>query len=128
MRISDWSSDVCASDLSFRLLDRFEKIWPTALVAPQLRPSPFHPAPWLKGADDASASPCSGSAWGACHAGSSAALAFFRCVAAASLGIERVTALHVAIVIVGFRNLPEIGRDHVCTPVTNAHNVCLLLL
>src|SRR3546814_2432263 len=100
MRISDWSSDVCASDLSFRLLDRFEKIWPTALVAPQLRPSPFHPAPWLKGADDASASPCSGSAWGACHAGSSAALAFFRCVAAASLGIERVTALHVAIVIV----------------------------
>src|SRR3546814_2020694 len=90
MRISDWSSDVCSSDL-------FEKIWPTALVAPQLRPSPFHPAPWLKGADDASASPCSGSAWGACHAGSSAALAFFRCVAAASLGIERVTALHVAI-------------------------------
>src|SRR3546814_14748968 len=85
-------------------------IWPTALVAPQLRPSPFHPAPWLKVADDASASPCSGSAWGACHAGSSAALAFFRFVAASSLGIESVTALHVAIVIVGFRNLPDIQR------------------
>src|SRR3546814_18979610 len=105
MRISDWSSDVCASDLSFRLLDRFEKIWPTALVAPQLRPSPFHPAPWRQGADDASASPCSGPEGGACHAGSSAALAFFRCGAAASLGIAGVTGLPVAIFFFGFPNL-----------------------
>src|SRR3546814_6902677 len=32
------------------------------------------------------------------------------------------------LMVVGIMMLPEIGRAHVCTPVTNAHLVCRLLL
>src|SRR3546814_6241531 len=39
-----------------------------------------------------------------------------------------VFALPVALAVVSFLATAEIGRAHVCTPVTNAHLVCRLLL
>src|SRR3546814_5818902 len=43
---------------------------------------------------------------------------------AGGVGIRRRTVVRTA----GFRGGAKIGRAHVCTPVTNAHLVCRLLL
>src|SRR3546814_1719895 len=112
MRISDWSSDVCSSDLTP----------PVALPSPRLlawtarprgirneadRPrttSRARPPPQRARRGHARDEPRVRSAAGAPR----------QPAAARPLGLSR--------------RQGEIGRAHVCTPVTNAHLVCRLLL
>src|SRR3546814_6809369 len=89
MRISDWSSDVCSSDLSLP------------------RPPPPIPLPL--------SSP---------RVAKAAGWSFAR--SAKDTPPMEVAGLYVE--SRGFRPRHEIGRAHVCTPVTNAQLVCRLLL
>src|SRR3546814_1502231 len=93
MRISDWSSDVCSSDLLGRIgehaaLDPLQQ--PVGLIAGKIRL-------------EAQA-------------------------ARAGLLAQRLGLVALGIVVGESRVLVQIGRAHVCTPVTNAHLVCRLLL
>src|SRR3546814_7024737 len=103
MRISDWSSDVCSSDLSALCAAcgaRQDWYGPmgegracAACGAPALRPD----------------------------------IVFFGEMPYAMDRIERALAAADLFVSIGTSGA-EIGRAHVCTPVTNAQLVCRLLL
>src|SRR3546814_2160703 len=105
MRISDWSSDVCSSDLRREqdkvyhsdFIDALEKI----VLGPE-RPI------ILSDADRERI---------AYHEGGHAILGL---VVPGADPVHRVTIVP--------RGQAQIGRAHVCTPVTNAHLVCRLLL
>src|SRR3546814_3962274 len=119
MRISDWSSDVCSSDLPFSA-ERLRKVKPFS--AERLRKVKPCSAERLKDVKPCSAErlrkvkPCS-AAFPSCRTRS---------------GIQRAANSPVA--ALAGRLTPErvrgdgeiggtIGRAHVCTPVTNAHLV-----
>src|SRR3546814_21014517 len=46
MRISDWSSDVCSSDLIDRARERVDKLGPAWIIEPQRRPALTAKAPF----------------------------------------------------------------------------------
>src|SRR3546814_3264045 len=104
MRISDWSSDVCSSDL--------------------VRPRSFGPTPCLEIARS-----------GEKHDSDPE----FREIGGKSDAVAVATQAHIdqgqrrtpslrqrdrLFGVVGHPAAAEIGRAHVCTPVTNAHRVC----
>src|SRR3546814_9321925 len=114
MRISDWSSDVCSSDLAYRE-DKVDGASPSTQRAYQ---------PVFRFLREV--------------AGESAALAsidriegrrLFNLVCKLPSGIGKQKALRGlavpdAIAEGARRSLPKIGREHVLTPVTHAHLVC----
>src|SRR3546814_1420831 len=98
MRISDWSSDVCSSDLVNGISSSEEAkiggMTPAVLIFSgrcELSPCIMPWAVWRLGY------------W----------IRIFRC----ARSMKQMNAMK-----------PKIGRAHVCTPVTNAHLVCRLLL
>src|SRR3546814_3622016 len=124
MRISDWSSDVCSSDLTYAMW------WIRASIQEFILRS-----------------------WSLVKMGTTAAQKklFFNLrrmknnleafedgdltpehltKIATDLGVteEEVTSMNRRMAMGGDTSLNEIGRAHVCTPVTNAHLVCRLLL
>src|SRR3546814_1771451 len=107
MRISDWSSDVCSSDLTHQRLGNasynHDVAWSGDRVAEQVEAD----------ADIADA----GRRKRACLA---AMLAGAHARAPSALAIASTSPKTPAPV--------KIGRAHVCTPVTNAQIVCRLLL
>src|SRR3546814_9569180 len=111
MRISDWSSDVCSSDLTTRATTRARAVAGTGTAS-------------RNPAADACASTKAGPARGP---------AFFVQGRAVAVGGDpapdlRQQAFEQGLVEIGQRFQVEIGRAHVCTPVTHAHLVCRLLL
>src|SRR3546814_10832656 len=101
MRISDWSSDVCSSDLPKGAFDfeEFSSYFPITVIC-TLIGAPADTIPSLRSSLEAVG-------------------------LSASMQREHVPALQAGFIeIDGF----EIGRAHVLTPVTNAHLVCRLLL
>src|SRR3546814_1040044 len=101
MRISDWSSDVCSSDLADLRVAQFDPVV-RAVVADDAGDGAEHRTGGLVGAG----------------------------LAAQVVGDDL---LHLRVRGRGFAvdvaaDLTQIGRAHVCTPVTNAHIVCRLLL
>src|SRR3546814_9461514 len=106
MRISDWSSDVCSSDLLDVVVRQPEKICARPTALPELEPRP--PRLRIAGKQDAPFDHRD-SKIGIIHA------------------IEK-TVDHGVIEQHVVRRGNEIGRAHVCTTVTNAHLVCRLLL
>src|SRR3546814_7192901 len=104
MRISDWSSDVCSSDL-LRVAALLGQQPQAAVV--------WHPAEVIEGPVDPAriAEPVSG----------------------AQRFVGRIEADDPTVLVVDRTQrdrgaIAKIGREHVCTPVTNAHLVCRLLL
>src|SRR3546814_6448959 len=98
MRISDWSSDVCSSDLSF------------AAGCTDVKEG-------LEKADDT----LSGTLLGAegAQTGDSGE--------APLTETDLATSLYESCLKLKSEGKDEIGRAHVCTPVTNAHLVCRLM-
>src|SRR3546814_4182917 len=105
MRISDWSSDVCSSDLLHQLAGK--------LVSPAVVVGSLERAGQLDSAAENLRRVLKHLSRGEFFLGG---------VEAFDLGVilRRVQLV--------FLPLVEIGRAHVCTPVTNAHLVCRLLL
>src|SRR3546814_5641466 len=110
MRISDWSSDVCSSDLFGA------GMIPVDLTGNAPQPDPKYPV-------------------GYDHPKVNAGSATYPLDMIAALSPDRkaltiavVNATHtpqsVSIAIDGARPTGKIGSAHVCTPVTNAHLVC----
>src|SRR3546814_6026769 len=126
MRISDWSSDVCSSDLQGGQR-RAYVIW-TRLIRPD-------------GASINLASPAI-SFDGTTGLEGQVNSNFFKRFGSALLlsvvgGLSTIASGGTSVVLGGAGQSaaaaaaeqgPEIGRAHVCTPVTNAHLVCRLLL
>src|SRR3546814_10115315 len=122
MRISDWSSDVCSSDLRDRADQRSSHYGQTASNSRTARRANCAPKDWWSrggSANAANSGKCGGAfAW------------FDRTDRSKGLqtdamgdeqsrhGRGRARCAHCE----------EIGRAHVCTPVTNAHLVCRRLL
>src|SRR3546814_5089446 len=110
MRISDWSSDVCSSDLQEQqrseAMRELWKLWTAAMIGLCLATLP------LASAAAAQASPA------AAPENSPSDLA--------REGLESMLrALRLLVESIPQYELPEeIGRAHVRTPVTNAHLVC----
>src|SRR3546814_2014809 len=99
MRISDWSSDVCSSDLIPRLLVEARR---SGVVNIQDGTKGGRRAPrWVQ------VTPLG--------------LLALRCAALAAGGRPNLLAA-------GDRLISEIGRAHACTPVTHSHLVCRLHL
>src|SRR3546814_4925935 len=96
MRISDWSSDVCSSDLSasLPLLDLAQR-----QVGAETKTQGWLPVPVIE-------------------------------FVAREIGVPYMRVFEVVTFYTMFNMVPvgQIGRAHVCTPVTNAHLVCRLLL
>src|SRR3546814_10005074 len=118
MRISDWSSDVCSSDLR----------------TPRLGSSSTAAADSASGVSRASAT-VFWLVWGQMDTGHSCR----RWPAFAHWPVQQEHSVSVSVSGARSRLLTaraecsaelfaEIGRAHVCTPVTNAHLVCRLLL
>src|SRR3546814_3832979 len=112
MRISDWSSDVCSSDLLISVIAanaRVEEPWWWAWEWPCMG---WHAATGLE------RTLFQGGDWGF------------------GIGASKEQEHPVFPVLCQCRHVPafpnpqsrKIGRAHVCTPVTNAHLVCRLLL
>src|SRR3546814_4821671 len=103
MRISDWSSDVCSSDLARR----------RAATGGRLGDAGEQPLPGL---EDGTPAPVGAAVvqWRSFRRGQPFRLPI-QAAAAATLATRAMSS-------------GEIGRAHVCTPVTNAHLVCRLLL
>src|SRR3546814_8121459 len=102
MRISDWSSDVCSSDLFRKKPGRKQM---GAGERRRRKPEELRSHRWF-GVDDLRS-------FG--HRSRSYQIGFAR---------EDFAGKPV----IGIINTWKIGRAHVCTPVTNAHLVCRLLL
>src|SRR3546814_3747078 len=101
MRISEWSSDVCSSDL------------PAARDGPSRR----HPVRRSYLGAEAQHDPAQAA----------------EAEAPRRSRLSRAPSMSLRLVFIGTPDLAvpvpeEIGRAHVCTPVTNAHLVCRLLL
>src|SRR3546814_2350597 len=98
MRISDWSSDVCSSDLPAGRSDR-------------LRPFAFEPG-------------------GPEFASPEYATRMRKASPPVARALRLADGSHFALQYhgPGIKRPPEIGRAHVCTPVTNAHLLCRHLL
>src|SRR3546814_8608462 len=93
MRISDWSSDVCSSDLNRTWV--LQLLWPLSYIPP----------------------------W------SIARYPVGYCGRRRPEACQQLMVPASSIVFAGSKDsCVEIGRAHVCTPVTNAHLVCRLLL
>src|SRR3546814_2366230 len=117
VRISDWSSDVCSSDLSrfsvgTKTLSKksSEVSWACRPNLSSLRPLANPSMPSSSTSSEKASVPPEGSVFA-----------------------TTTTRSHwIPLVMKVFEPLttqpPEIGRAHVCTPVTNAHLVCRLLL
>src|SRR3546814_7504366 len=111
MRISDWSSDVCSSDLRqnsivTRLQSAHNRLRVRELYAGEKVQDAFARFDLLERRVD---------------------LAEGR-ADAMSLGTQRRTLEEEIADLESNDKVEEIGRAHVCTPVTNAHLVCRLLL
>src|SRR3546814_2719529 len=113
MRISDWSSDVCSSDLTpvqQDFLGQLGLLQPAAVELSEVG-APLVPSPWREI--------------------NTMTISYGHGLAVSPL---QLTAAVAAIVNGGSAVRPtlllqdQIGRAHVCTPVTNAHLVCRLLL
>src|SRR3546814_2072008 len=115
MRISDWSSDVCSSDLSLTPAD-------TAPVLAALEEDPFA---------GNIATRLSGRYPGCATTAALRTLTLSRGSDAEArekvVGLLKQKEAALARLRKHLR-IREIGRAHVCTPVTNAHLVCRLLL
>src|SRR3546814_1849471 len=124
MRISDWSSDVCSSDLR----NRYARADAVARIAAQI-------VARIVGAEQRGQPAELALKLGA-SAVALAALQFLAgtdipCIAVAVRLLACDAQRHVCgerRVDDGLGTNGEIGRAHVCTPVTNAHLVCRLLL
>src|SRR3546814_7256900 len=121
MRISDWSSDVCSSDLAaLRSCDGRSR-WALPLYEPRLHSRRRR----RRGADAAlSGRPCRRRGQGAARRHDPPPQqrpAGRRCPVDPPRGSERRAGVAARIML-------EIGRAHVCTPVTNAQLVCRLVL
>src|SRR3546814_9398314 len=128
MRISDWSSDVCSSDLgplfcrTFAIVShgvpRRNRGGASGVVRPLNIPTPCggRPKKW-GGPPDMSGGPWSVTQRCAVPGGSRPDRIRHRRFRRAARRSERRS-----------WDRREIGRAHVCTPVTNAHLVCRLLL
>src|SRR3546814_2755350 len=115
MRISDWSSDVCSSDLPAE-----------ALAMPAIPVRPARQSPMLKDSELDTQ-----------RGGQSLVITnqTMDSIVAGNVLNGDYTAGSVALSDFALSNfngvgnlLIKIGRAHVCTPVTNAHLVCRLLL
>src|SRR3546814_9328047 len=121
MRISDWSSDVCSSDLSARMAARregFDQLLDGSThIAPLLKARGYQACGEIRGAPANSQRLCDfvGDAW---MAVGDAAQAYDPL---SSQGMDKAlrTGSHAG---------QKIGRAHVWTPVTNAHIGCRPLL
>src|SRR3546814_3131776 len=111
MRISDWSSDVCSSDLNVARALRQRGACDGTKVAFYMRNRPEY-----------------GELMAACFKGRLTHVNInYRYVAEEVLYIFADSDSEVIVYSSEFRDC-KIGRAHVCTPVTNAHLVCRLLL
>src|SRR3546814_8669058 len=123
MRISDWSSDVCSSDLMDALAEAFaEQEWGSddaeALVDRAIERFKADPAASeLAGQRDLIARCFSASSVEAILAALDEAGDDWAAKVAAIVRKQSPTSLKVTFA-------QQIGRAHVCTPVTNAHLVC----
>src|SRR3546814_5461402 len=124
MRISDWSADVCASDLCTAKWNT------TARDAARRRVRAF-PAECLR-AKRMGTPPYCPYAFDGDHMSIRRASVSGRWPAWVGLGFASIAGVAMAAgPVEPDANTPadaEIGRAHVCTPVTNAHIVCRLLL
>src|SRR3546814_7710822 len=117
MRISDWSSDVCSSDLSInwdrKSITSCGRICASSMISTGL------PAPLL--ANSASQSWAEIELPAPCHPNPAA-------TPAASSASKKDGMSEMPARAASHNTGRQIGRAHVCTPVTNAHLVCRLLL
>src|SRR3546814_8474310 len=123
MRISDWSSDVCASDLlgdsdRFARLQLLQARYDDSITS--LQPAAHNPVASLQLAQFYFARLCD--IFLPYHHDRAA----LRSHRHRSLRHEETAGFHARVNLRA--NELEIGRAHVCTPVTNAHLVCRLLL
>src|SRR3546814_7199808 len=112
MRISDWSSDVCSSDLEFGVLARDVDFEGVQLLAERLRTR-------IEGLIYV---------WEQRSYTISASIGVVM-IDRAGLTLEDVFAhADAACYMAKDHGRNQLGRAHVCTPVTNAHLGCRLLL
>src|SRR3546814_2710068 len=119
MRISDWSSDVCSSDL-LKLAGRLPK--PTLLSSTWMNPPPSSPClrlPPLSATLSSSPTTSAGFRLSrrSCREASSPSVTMNPILPISASAPEMENEIYV-------EGLPEIGRANVCTPVTNANLVC----
>src|SRR3546814_8419691 len=116
MRISDWSSDVCSSDLAELHFSLAHDAAPSVAAAAGAAPS-------------TGASPTGGTASGTPSPSSSlAALGLARVTVSENAYGSPFTAPVASMIDSSGVVIQQIGSAHVCTPVTNAHLVCRLPL
>src|SRR3546814_7080345 len=125
MRISDWSSDVCSSDLDSRFRERATGRQPKCCAAVcEIRIAALWASGWIDILRQRKKvlSPCGG--------GAARRLARpLPAAAEAQLKQDKAGTIKAVLVVQvdtasSTANDIEIGRAHVCTPVTNAHLVC----
>src|SRR3546814_6444904 len=133
LRISDWSSDVCSSDLSVvpHMVFPQDVMDKASQKALELGCSPDYNA-WTGGVNpppDASQNPLMRCAGGHLHVGwtEGESLGSIQHVMNCSDLVKQL-AWYLGLWSLGKDKDKEIGRANVCTPVTNAHLVCRLLL
>src|SRR3546814_5648302 len=118
MRISDWSSDVCSSDLGC-LRQLVLIAWPGWIAEMSIS------------VDDSASTSADGFIWLTSGSTTVAAPTPAKLTAAILMKSRRRTPSSMSalrLVSLAIRLHLQIGRAHVCTPVTNAHLVCRRLL
>src|SRR3546814_4712719 len=116
MRISDWSSDVCSSDLDFRCRRAVDRYWRGRSRSPR--------ASRLAASEGQARSSCRAAFDQAQAHARPRAMRAVRVVAAFLLGLGRLAAAFIE----ADGRFFQIGRAHVRTPVTTSHHVCRRLL
>src|SRR3546814_3734533 len=120
MRISDWSSDVCSSNLPSGVIQGFDAVtgklrWAWDMTHPDWNGAPPEGQTWTRGTPNMWTIAAGDEQLGYVYLPMGNATADYWSSSRTAAENQYATSL-------------EIGRAHVCTPVTNAHLVCRLML